>query len=114
MKSILKGVMYVLFAILLIFAKGAKGLGEHTNGVERAINKSTQVTKKIVNKNISKPNWTLGGTHAVQSVTRSNARTTSQPRTFSCSRCNGSGLVYDNGYTYRCSRCNGTGKIVIR
>ena len=63
--------------------------------------------------NETKPNWTLGGTHAVQSITRSNTKTTSQPRTFSCSRCNGNSLVYNNGYTYSCSRCSGTGKMVI-
>ena len=118
MKNIMKGVMYVLFAILLSFAKGAKRLGEHTNVVERVVNKSTQVTKKIVNENLSKLNWKLGGVHAVQGVTRSNARTTSQPHTISCARCGGNGFVtYNDGYTYhtnRCSRCNGTGKMVIR
>lgn len=112
MKKIFKGVLYVLLVVVLILGKGIKQIARHSNEFEHEVNKTTQVTKKMVNKALEKPNWTLGGVQATRSVSRINAQTHKNIQTYPCLRCNGTGRVMDSSRNaYYCSSCNGTGRI---
>ena len=71
MKKI-KNVLLFLVAVFIIVAKGVKHV--NTKSVERIVNKSTQVTEKIVHETAANANWKLGGIQTVRSVTRSNAK----------------------------------------
>ena len=113
MKKFKNVVLYILAAVFMIVAKGVKHV--NTKSVERIVNKSTQVTEKIVHKTAANANWKLGGFQATRNITRSNAKTPSNIRTSSCIICNGTGRIRNsNGYIYSCSRCNGTGRIFIK
>lgn len=115
MKKVFKGVLYVLLGVVLILGKGVKQTARHSNVFEHEINKSTQVTKKMVNKALEKPNWTLGGVQTTRSVSRIKAQTHKNIQTYPCLQCNGTGRVMDfSRNVYYCSSCNGTGRIKRR
>ncbi len=100
-----------------------RSCSKSTKLVEQEVNRATQTTEEVVNKaaaSAAKNPYVLqrgvvqGGSRTIINSTRSNAKTTSQPRML-CSQCYGKGFIQGNdGYVYSCNSCKGTGKIIIK
>lgn len=117
MEKIIKALKSAAYVLAVVLIGLAKGVGEHSKSVERAVNKSTLVTKELVNKaalkTVSTPQMFPAAAHAATRIRRNNSQASSNPCVITCFKCNGKGQTMYNGYPHRCTKCNGTGKIVI-
>jgi hypothetical protein len=126
MKIIGKLILGVAFITLTTASKCSSG----TKVVEQIVNKSSQFTKKNVNREAEEmarqlkklsenPNVqrgaVYGGSRMLNNGTRSSAQTTTQPHWETCPGCQGDGKrMGEDGIIYVHQPCNGTGKIFVK